>query len=427
MRIRRGALVWAVASLLAPWVTGQEKPTPAAQQKQPAATPQKSSPAASAQKHARESWPAKHWPTATPAAAGLDAKPIEAFDADIRSGKYGYVDSMLVIRCGRAVFESSYQHDYDRIYAEQARTRGPLNHDLAGPYNYFSADWHPYYQRGALHSMQSVTKSVMSVTVGVARTRGEFPDLNTPILKFFDLAKVANVDERKRRITIRHLLTMSAGMDWNENVPYNDPNNAADQMEASRDWVQFAMDRPMLSEPGTVFAYSSGASQIMSHIFKKATGRDIRDYAAEFLFKPLGIADFYWKRTPTGLSDTEGGLYLRAQDLAKIGYLFLKGGLWESKQVVAADWVTASVTPSIAVDGGPVQYGLQWWLSPYGDVAGQYVWAAHGFGGQRLFVLPERELILVLTGWNILTPSLNAREAINRMLVAVQQPTCRVP
>lgn len=372
-------------------------------------------------------WPTRGWPGGKPADVGLDAKVIEAFDADIRAAKYGYVDSMLVIRCGRAVYESTYQHDYERIYGEEARAVGPLNHDPRGEYNYFSAEWHPFYKRGALHSMQSVTKSVMSVTIGVARTRGEFPELGTPILKFFDTSKIAHVDERKRRITIRHLLTMSAGMDFNEDLPYTDPNNAATLMEASRDWVQFAMDRPMNGEPGTVFAYSSGASQILSHIFKQATGRDIQDYAREHLFAPLGIREFYWKRTPTGLTDTEGGLYLRAQDLAKIGFLFLNGGRWDGKQVVSADWVKESVTPSIAVDGGPVQYGFQWWLPPYGDTPGQYVWAAHGFGGQRLFVLPEREMILVFTGWNLLTPPLNAREAINRMVAAIQQPACGHP
>src|SRR5260370_438923 len=142
-------------------------------------------------------------------------------------------------------------------------------------------------------------------------------------MSYFDPSKVANVDERKRRMTLRDVLTMSTGFDWNEGLPYNDPNNAASQMEATNDWVQFVIDRPMAHDPGTVFAYSSGATELLAHIFKKQTGQDIEAYARKHLFAPLGIRDYHWKRNPLGVVDTEGGLFLRAADLAKIGYLYL--------------------------------------------------------------------------------------------------------
>lgn len=185
---------------------------------------------------AQNSWPTKGWPTSTPAAVGLDAKVLAELDADIAAGKYGYVDSMLVIRHGKAAYDRSYQHDYDRIYGKEAKEPGPLNaHDPSGPYNYFNPWWHPFYRRGDLHTMQSVTKTITSAIIGVATARKEFPSLDTPILKFFDAAKVAHVDERKRRVNIRHLLTMTGGFDWNEQLPYTDPNNAAVRMEASAD------------------------------------------------------------------------------------------------------------------------------------------------------------------------------------------------
>jgi hypothetical protein len=133
---------------------------------------------------AQDQWPTKRWPTATPAAVGLDAKMLAELDADIASGKYGYVDSMLVIRRGKAVYDKSYKHDYEKIYGKQAKETGPLNaHDPSGPYNYYNSWWHPFYRRGDLHTMQSVTKTVTSVVIGVATARKEFPDLDTPKIR----------------------------------------------------------------------------------------------------------------------------------------------------------------------------------------------------------------------------------------------------
>src|SRR5262249_49746494 len=231
--------------------------------------------------------------------------------------------------------------------------------------------------------MQSVTKTVTSILIGVATARKEFPDLDTPILKFFDTGKVVNVDDRKKRMTIRHVLTMTAGLDWREDLPYNDPKNTAGLLEASFDWVKFTIDRPMSDEPGSVFKYNSGATQLLSYIFSAATGKDIEEYAAQHLFGPLGIDRYYWKRSPTGLADTEGGLYLDPHDLARIAYLFLKNGRWEDKQVVSQEGVKASVTPAVAVaPGRSGKYGLERWGVSYWDgpcplgCAGARLWGA---------------------------------------------------
>lgn len=371
-------------------------------------------------------WPAPDWPSAEPRAVGLDPQVLAALDADIAAGKYGYVDGMLVIRHGKLAYERYYQHDYDRAYGEEAKRHATLvAHDPSGPYNYFNPWWHPYYRRGDLHTMQSVTKTVTSIVIGIARTRGEFPELETPVLRFFDPAQVQNRDARKERITIRHLLTMTAGFEWNEDVPYADPSNSALVMEASCDWVRYAIDRPMAHEPGAVFQYNSGATQLLSHVFRAATGRDIEEYAQRYLFTPLGIERYFWKRSPGGLVDTEGGLYLHPRDLAKIGYLFLKDGLWQAERVVAADWVRESVTPAIAVNADGVQYGYKWWLYPYGADRSRLAWAGSGFGGQRPIVVPEHDLVIVFTGWNILPdrPSLSPRVALDRVLAAlVPQP-----
>ncbi len=155
-------------------------------------------------------WPTRGWTKDKPASVGLDEKVLAALDADLASGRYSLMDSFEVFRCGKAVYERKYPHDYGQIYGKEAKTRGPLNARLTGPYNYFDPAWHPYYHGTDLHSMQSVSKTVTSVILGIAVTRGDFKaSLDTPVLKYFDVAKVKNVDVRKRRMTLRNVLTMS--------------------------------------------------------------------------------------------------------------------------------------------------------------------------------------------------------------------------
>ena len=367
-------------------------------------------------------WPTHGWTQDQPASVGLDEKMLQTFDADLASNKYSLVDSFAVYRCGKQVFERKYAHDYGKIYGKEAKERGPLNAHLTGPYNYFDPAWHPYYHGTELHSMQSVSKTVSSVILGIAITRGDFKaGIDTPILKYFDVNKVKNVDERKRRITLRHVLTMTTGLDWNEEIAYDDPKNDSSIMEAGDDWVQYVIDRPMAQEPGKVFNYSSGVTMLLPYIFEKETGQDIAKYGAKYLFGPLGI-DSYWKRTPMGVVDSEGGLFLKNEDLAKIGYLYLHDGVWDSQQVVSKDWVKQSVTPA-ADTAGAFKYGFKWWLLPRKDRQG-YVWMARGFGGQQLMVFPEEELIAVLTGWEILNDEARPSDLVDRILPAVRVPRC---
>ena len=367
-------------------------------------------------------WPTHGWAQDTPASVGLNEKVLAAFDADLGSGKYLLVDSLEVFRCGKEVYQRKYHHDYGQIYGKEAKVRGPLNAHLTGPYNYFDPAWHPYYHGTDLHSMQSVSKTVSSVILGIAIARGDFKaDLDTPILKYFDVAKVKNADDRKRRITLRHVLTMTTGLDWNEEVAYDDPKNDASVMEAGDDWVQYVIDRPMAQEPGKVFNYSSGVSELLAYIFQKETGQDIERYGEKYLFTPLGM-DHFWKRSPLGVVDTEGGLYLRGSDLAKIGYLYLHEGMWDDKQVVSKDWVKQSVTPFIDAEEG-MKYGFKWWLLPETDTSG-YVWMGLGFGGQHLIVVPEKDLIGVLTGWTILEDGGSSAEYVRRILSSVRSPGC---
>ncbi|MGH7710044.1 MAG: serine hydrolase domain-containing protein, partial [Gemmatimonadaceae bacterium] len=147
-------------------------------------------------------YPGRTWPTAEPRAVGINVVVLDSIDSEITSGRYGYVDRMLVIRNARVVYDKSYKHDYDRIYQDSAKSSSPLNpHHLTGPYNYYHPWWHPYYRRGDLHTLQSVTKTITSVVIGTAIQRGDFPSIDSRVLSFFDTTKVKNIDDRKRRMT----------------------------------------------------------------------------------------------------------------------------------------------------------------------------------------------------------------------------------
>ena len=366
------------------------------------------------------------WQIAQPEAVGLSEVALSAVHQDIQNGRYGYIDAFLVARHGKIVFEQYYEHDYPSIYKQEAATPGALVvNDPSGPYNYFNPWWHPYYRNTTLHSMQSVTKSVVSALVGIAISRGEFLDLDTPVLEFFEEATVLNIDRRKRDMTVRDLLTMSDGLLWDENLPYNDSDNSFAVMALAHNWVQHTLDLPMGSEPGTAFNYNSGATLILGHIFRLATGTDIEEYAFEHLFMPLGIDDYYWDRTPYGLTDTQEGLYISALSLAKIAQLFLQKGRWQDEQVIPATWVEESIRPHYPTGAaGDEAYGYLWWSQPYTfEEKSLRAYFGKGFGGQRPIFLPELDLVIVLTGWNILPgqPFFHAMEAIERVTTAITE------
>ena len=361
-------------------------------------------------------WPTHGWATSSPEAEGLDGAALSALDAEFTAGTHGQVTGMLVVRHGKVVFERAYDHDFDRLF----EGRDPVR----GPYNYFDPDWHPYYQHGTLHTMQSVSKSITSTLVGIAIGRGEVPPVSTPVLPLFADFTAPPADPRRDAMTLEDVLTMRTGIAWDEStITYTDPRNSCAGMEKSADWVQFVLDQPMAADPGTTFVYNSGATELLSYLLKRGTGKQADEYAAEHLFGPLGITDTYWKRTPTGLNDTEGGLYLTARDLAKIGYLYLHDGMWDGRRLLPEGWVGKATSPLVDTRPGQPrsrQYGYQWWVLPSADGATR-AYAALGYGGQRLIVVPEHDLVAVFTGWNIYEHAEFAPyDALDRVLQAVR-------
>ena len=191
---------------------------------------------------------------------------------------------------------------------------------------------------------------------------------------------------------------MRSGIEWHESDRPLDETNTTYQLEKSRDWIQFTLDQPMDADPGTKWVYNSGGSQLLSGIVRTATGAHIDEYAAETLFGPLGIRDFHWKKTPTGHPDTEGGLYLSAGDLARIGHLYLRDGMWNGRRILPDGWVRDATTRHATGLRGGWDYGYQWWVTSRDGVD---IWAGRGFGGQFLVVIPARDVVAVAFAWNV--------------------------
>jgi CubicO group peptidase (beta-lactamase class C family) len=338
------------------------------------------------------------------------APALDALDRDIRTGAFGNIDHMLVMR-GDTVLAN---HQYARDYAAISRGRtspigcgdGCTDPAWRHAFNYFHPRTHPYFEGRPAHSLQSVTKSIAATVVGIAHARGAITSLQQPFLDYFPGFDASRADPRLRTATIEDVLTMRSGIEWHEQDRPLDDTNTTMQLEKSPDWLAFTLRQPMDAAPGTKWAYNSGGSMLLSGIIKAATGRFIDEYAHEVLFEPLGIRDFHWKKTPTGHPDTEGGLYLSAEDLARIGRLYVAKGKWNGRQLVRESFITAATTRHVASVAPGWDYGYQWWLTRRGDDAGEGrmnldVWAGRGFGGQLLIVIPALDIVGVTLAWNV--------------------------
>ena len=364
-------------------------------------------------------WPGLTWAVSSPKAEGLADEPLSALEHRIRDGDFGYVDRLVVTRHGRLVVDARYGHDYREISRGRRSAIG-CGWGCAEPgwdhqFNYLHPDWHPYHQGRDVHTLQSVTKSVSATLLAVAIQRGEIPGVDAPLLPYLEGYDVSRVEAGLRDATLEDVLTMRTGIEWHETDRPMDDSNTTIQLERSADWVQFTLSQPMDAPPGEKWVYNSGGSQLLSAILRRATGRTMDDYAESHLFGPLGIDDYHWKRTDAGLPDALGGLYLEALDLARIGYLYLRDGVWEDRRILPDGWVRAATDLHVREPG----YGYQWWRP---DPDGEEVWAAQGFGGQYLLVLPDRDVVAVINSWNLFGGSVpSVRDAVVRAVVAASE------
>lgn len=349
-------------------------------------------------------WPTQGWTTATPASQGINGAPFETLDDGIRNGTYGYIDRMLVVRNGYLVVNERYTNDYRTI---SKGAKGPLGcgfetcegDEANDPYNYLHPNIHPYFNGRAVHSLQSVTKSIAATVIGVAIQQGAIDGLEAPLLSFFEDYDLSKVDDRLHEATLFDLLTMRSGIEWHETDRPLDETNTTLQLEHSDDWIQFTLDQPMDAAPGEKWTYNSGGSHLISGIIEDATGQFIDAYAETHFFGPLGITDYHWKKTPKGFPDTEGGLFLEAEQLAKIGYLHLNDGMWDGTRILPEGWSKDATAQHVeGVNNLGWGYGYQWWRL---DQNNTEIWAGLGFGGQFFLILPEHNIVGVVNSWNL--------------------------
>ncbi len=254
------------------------------------------------------------------------------------------------------------------------------------------AYFYPFAQ-GSLHDLASVTKSFISSLIGIAIEKEYIDSVQQTVLDLFPDRSVANVDANKEAMTVQDLLAMSSGIEC-----INEPavgELTLRQMRESPDWAQFTLDLPVTEVPGTSWVYCSPNPHLLSAIIQETTGMSALDFAQEHLFAPLGVSDVIWPSDPQGNNNGWGDLAMAPHDMAKLGYLYLHQGVWDGQQVLSADWVEAATSPvSSFPPDFPVAegYGYLWWLN---DSDSYY---ADGQDGQRVFVFPDLDMVVVTTG-----------------------------
>ncbi len=234
-------------------------------------------------------------------------------------------------------------------------------------------------------NVKSVSKSLLSALVGIALEKGYLDSLEQRVADLLPEYFTPDTDPRKREITLRHLLTMSSGL---EGTSFDD----YDAWIASRDWVRYVLDRPVLSSPGRRMVYSTGNTHLLSVILTRETGMSTLAFSRRHLFEPMGISLPAWDRDPQGYYLGGNNMHLTPRDLVAIGRLYLDGGSYDGRQLVSAHWIEESLTP--AVGGGRSGYGYLWW---YRRVGGRAVHYAVGYGGQYIVLVPDLDLIVVMT------------------------------
>jgi len=260
------------------------------------------------------------------------------------------------------------------------------------------------YDYDDLHSCYSMTKSVSSAVIGMVIDQGLLDSVGVCMREYFQDYQDIDWSDGKDRITLRDMLTMTSGLEWEElQISYSNPLNSHTQMTHSEDWIEFVLRRPMEHTPGTAFEYDSGTSHMLGAIIRETTGMPIDSFAREYLFGPLGIIDSYWYRDPRGnpcTGGSRGGVMLRPRDMAKFGLLYLDHGEWNTTQLVSPEWVDASITRYVNVNFvGSSGYGYQWWIAVF-DYDGMKIEVpyAMGYGGQYIFVIEDLDMVVVFTG-----------------------------
>jgi CubicO group peptidase (beta-lactamase class C family) len=305
----------------------------------------------------------------TPAQVNVNSKLINDLISDIKTNKIKNIHSLLIIKDDKLIVEE-----------------------------YFGD-----FSQGRLQYTASVSKSFASTLLGIAIDKGFFGDdiqtvLNKNIAELFPkYADIIKKDPLKANLKLKHILSMTAGFEWDEHTfPYSDGRNDCIRINSSDDPMKFLFERKLIHQPGTEFYYNGGLSLSISYLIEKYTKMSVDDFAEEYLFNPLEITDYIWENVANGLIDTDGGLHLKPIDQAKLGYLFLNNGVWNKTQIVSKEWVQIASKMHHQIQDSP-DYGLQWWGGDFNAFWKTFpTFMASGHGGQNILVFPDYDTIVVI-------------------------------
>ena len=333
------------------------------------------------------------WLSISPSEAGFTSDLEAPLDKAIKEKRVWNLHGVVVVRKGRLVL--------DRYFEGDDNARGSPLGTIA-----FKAD--------TLHDLRSVSKSIVGLLYGIALADAKVPPPEAPLFASFPEYADLAADPARNRWTIQNVLTMTMGTDWDElSVPYSDPTNSEIAMDMAPDRYRFVLGRPVVMEPGKRWVYSGGATALLARIIENGTGKPLYDFARVTLFDPLGIGPTEWLTDRSGEAIAASGSRMTPCDLARIGLMMLKGGIWGDRQVVPAQWIERSTAPMVDVDETR-QYGYQWYLGKFASTVStgprwdrsrlERFWSAIGYGGQRLFVFPGLDLVVAITAGNYDTP-----------------------
>lgn len=308
----------------------------------------------------------------------IDTTKLVTLTKLILKNKFPNFHSLLIVKNNKLVYEN-YFSGTDEISGKKL---GYITHTM-----------------NDLHDCRSISKSVTSSCIGIAIKKGLIKNIDEPIAQYFP-EYADYFDIIKKEITIKHLLTMTAGFEWNEDISYRDPKNSELRMDLSNDPIKYILSRPIVSQPGTKWNYNGGQTQLLSQIIHKVSGLTLEKFAETNLFDPLGISKYEWLTLKKNMPAAASGLRLRSRDFLKIGLLYMNDGQWQNKQIMDEEWTKTSLSTVVKrqMDKG---YGFQFWT----DVKtvnnkSLHISEAKGNGGQRIFLCKELNLLVVITAGN---------------------------
>jgi CubicO group peptidase (beta-lactamase class C family) len=311
------------------------------------------------------------WDIGSPGDHGIDVAQIEdVVERFVNDDAYKWQHSFLLVRNGKLlVDEYFYDESVDRP-----------------------------------HDLRSANKSITSMLVGIAIDRGIIGGVDDSVSDYFpEYSGVFLETPEKSSITIEHLLTMSSGLDAND-WDRTSPGNENTLYRLKDDWIRIFFELPLVNRPGTTFAYSTAGEMALRMLLANASGMSLNQFAEVYLFKPLGVTNYTWTHHLYGRDDVPARVELTSRDLAKLGQLYLDGGIWRGKRIVSESWVSRSTAVHTRTNernlGNP-NYGYLWWRHSFavdGEVFDGF--QAQGAGGQFLFVFPELEVVAVFTSRN---------------------------